>query len=96
MFDRGSRYYELENLHCRDEHGRTVVYKSRRFLSRDDSRREWWKVEAGPNDRPDLVAARTLQKSDLFWRICDANNVMHPLELTQRFGRKIRIPMPGV
>jgi hypothetical protein len=96
MFDSRSRYFELDDLHYQDVHGRTIVYRSRRFLPRDLDAREWWSVEAGPSDRPDLLADRTLRNPDLFWRICDANGVVHPLELTKWSGRKIRIPMPGV
>lgn len=96
MFDRRSRYYELANLHYVEGARREIVFKSRRFLSRDEGRPVLWEVEANDSDRPDLVAARTLQQPDLFWRVCDANGVMHPAELTERSGRKIRILMPGV
>ena len=96
MFDRRSRYYELENLHYGEDRGRPIVFKSRRFLSRDETRPVLWKVEVNDNDRPDLLAARTIQQSELFWRICDANGVMDPFELTERAGKKIRILMPGV
>ena len=96
MFDRRSRYHELEDLHFEDRRHGTIVYKSRRFLSRDERRPVLWEVEASNSDRPDLVAARTLRQPELFWRVCDANGVMHPFELTDRSGRRIRILMPGV
>lgn len=95
MFDRRSRYYELEDLRYRDGDSRTIVYKSRRFLSREKNRSVWWEIETNDTDRPDLVAARTLQRSELFWRICDANGVMNPFELTERSGRKVRVLTPG-
>ena len=31
---------------------------------------------------------------ELFWRLCDANNVMNPLELTPEQGRSLRVPLP--
>lgn len=96
MFDRRSRYYELEDLQYGEGGQRPVVFKSRRFLSRDETRPVLWEVEVNANDRPDLLAARAVQQSELFWRICDANGVMDPFELTERSGRKIRILMPGV
>ncbi len=95
MFDRRSRYYRLEDLRYSGGVNGPVVYKSRRFLSRDEKRPVLWEVEVHDSDRPDLIAARTLQKSGLFWRLCDANEVMHPFELTARSGRRIRVLMPG-
>lgn len=96
MFDRRSRYYELENLHYDGDGQRPIVFKSRRFLSRDETRPVLWEVEVNDYDRPDLLAARTIQRAELFWRICDANGVMDPFELTERSRRKIRVLMPGV
>ncbi|MEO0078974.1 MAG: LysM domain-containing protein, partial [candidate division WOR-3 bacterium] len=29
-----------------------------------------------------------------FWRICDANNVLDPSELTENPGRRVRITLP--
>ena len=45
-------------------------------------------------DRLDLITARTLGDPELFWRICDSNEVMHPLELTSEPGNVIRIAVP--
>ena len=47
-------------------------------------------------DRLDLIAAAYLGDPTQFWRICDANPVIHPEELTSddRIGRTIRIPVP--
>ena len=95
MFDPRSRYYELDDLHYTGEGQRTIVYKSRRFLSRDDTRPTMWETVVADGDRPDLVAARTLRQPDLFWRVCDANGVMNPFDLTRQPGRRIRILIPG-
>lgn len=96
MFDRRSRYHELPELHYTDERGNTLVYKARRLLSRDPHRPVLWEVEVNDGERPDLLAARTLRQPELFWRVCDANDVMQPFELTSRSGRRVRILMPGV
>ena len=101
MFDRRSRYHGLEELYYEEPGQPTIVYKSRRFVSRVEGRPVLWEVEVKDTDRPDLLAARTLQQPDLFWRLCDANDVMHPFELTRksffpsRSKRKIRVLMPG-
>ncbi len=53
-------------------------------------------VPVNENERLDTITARTLGNPEQFWRVCDANNAMNPLELTQEVGRLIRIPMPQV
>ena len=42
--------------------------------------------------RLDLLAAQFLQDATAFWRLCDANNVMHPDEL-RVIGKRILIPV---
>jgi nucleoid-associated protein YgaU len=46
-------------------------------------------VSAG--DRLDRIAAKIGGDPEQYWRICDANNVMHPLELTNEPGTTIKI-----
>ena len=94
MFDDTSRYADLDELSSVDVDGRTVVYKARRLLLFDDEP-SLMEVEVAPMDRPDLLSARTIGRPELYWRVCDANGVMDPLELTARPGRTIRIPMQG-
>jgi hypothetical protein len=47
-------------------------------------------------DRPDLIAAAQFGDPTQFWRICDANPVIHPEDLcsADRIGESIRIPVP--
>jgi hypothetical protein len=45
--------------------------------------------------RPDLLAYRTLGDPEQFWRLCDANAVLRPVDLTADPGRPVRIPGPG-
>jgi hypothetical protein len=47
-------------------------------------------------DRLDLVTARYLGDPTQFWRVCDANLVIHPDELVarDRIGEQLRIPVP--
>lgn len=96
MFEEQSRYHDLESIEYVEEGQQTVVYKTRRFLSRRTDWPSLPEVEVGPGDRPDLVAERTAGRPVLFWQVCDANQVMNPFELTERIGRKLKIPMPGV
>lgn len=95
MFERNSRYYDLDDLNY-SAGGRQIVYKERRFLPRDSGRPLLLEVDVAQGDRPDLLAARTLQSAGLFWQLCDGNGVMQPFELTARSGRTVRIYLPGV
>jgi hypothetical protein len=45
-------------------------------------------------ERLDQLAARYFGDPELFWRLCDANGVMRPGELTEEVGRRIRITLP--
>ena len=47
-------------------------------------------------DRLDLISARSIGDSEQFWRICDVNLVMHPLQLTDNVGTEIRLPIIGL
>ena len=45
-------------------------------------------------DRLDLITYRTLGDPEQFWQICDANNAMNPVELTEDLGSSLVIPLP--
>jgi hypothetical protein len=94
MFEPTSRYYTLETATYMHVDGRVIVYKRRRFLPQADAMTVLAEVTVTQGDRLDLIAARTLGAPEQFWRVCDANNAMHPAELTTEIGRVLRIPMP--
>ena len=96
LFYSASRYYSIENATITlEQPGRKIAYKKRRFIpSHETITLQEITVSAG--DRLDNISARTLGDPEQYWRICDANrNTMHPIELTEQPGRKIRIPVPG-
>ena len=45
-------------------------------------------------DRLDNLATRYVGDPEQFWRICDANDVLRPEELTEEIGRIIKIGLP--
>ena len=45
-------------------------------------------------ERLDVITARYLGDPTQFWRVCDANNVLRPRELTEEPGRSIKITLP--
>ncbi len=71
-----------------------IRYKERRFIPPADKMKTLQEVTYTTGDRLDLITARTLGDPEQFWRVCDANEVMHPLELTSDPGNVIRIAIP--
>jgi hypothetical protein len=94
MFDFTSRYDSIETTTLVDADGRVTAYKRRRFLPPGGSLQTLAEIKVMQGDRPDLIAARTLGVPEQFWRVCDANSVMNPAELTAEIGSTVRIPMP--
>ena len=94
MFDSTSRYYSLEEAMYVDEHGHHISYKRRRFLPQGMQMPLLTEVTVNAGDRLDLIAARTLNAPDHFWRICDANNAMNPFALTDHIGNVLRVSPP--
>jgi hypothetical protein len=99
MFDPSSRYYKIEdaemNVTGADGTERTIVYKRRRFISHGNDLPVLLEHVFAQSDRLDNITAMYIGDPTQFWRICDANNVMHPGEL-ENVGRIIRISLPYV
>ena len=66
----------------------------RRFLPHGAGLPLLVEVTVAQGDRLDLIAARTLGDPEHFWRICDANDALDPVELTSEAGRMLRVPFP--
>ena len=75
---------------------RSVRYLLRRFPPQPDSLPLLAEHMVVRGDRPDLIAAAQLGDPTQFWRICEANPVIHPEDLcsANRIGELIRIPFP--
>jgi len=61
----------------------TIVYKERRFLPKVEQMNIIQNVNVLPGERLDNFTYRTIGDPELFWHICDANEAMHPLEMTR-------------
>ncbi len=98
MFEPSSRYANCEDAKVtvaaeKDEY--IIVYKKRRFIPAEERMHLLQDtVVVGGGDRLDLIAARKLGDPEQFWRICDAYDTMHPLDLTREPGRILRIAVP--
>lgn len=94
MFDSASRYYTIETATLTLPDGRTVAYKRRRLLPEGSQLPLLAETQARQGERADHLTHRTLGDPLHYWRLCDANDVMHPLELTAEPGRFVRVPLP--
>jgi hypothetical protein len=75
---------------------REVRYLRRRFPPPPSAQRTLAEHSITRGDRLDVVTAQYLGDPTQFWRVCDANLVIHPDELTaaDRIGELLRIPVP--
>lgn len=99
MFDATSRYAKIEQatIAVADPDGdtRTVTYVRRRFLPATTDQTTLVEHLVVEGERLDNLTARYLGDPTQFWRVCDANEVFRPDELTETPGRTIDIAMPG-
>ena len=92
MFFRGSRYENIAEGEHVDADGRTIRYKRARFIPAGGIARPAYIVRQG--DRPDLAAYAVIGDPEMFWRLCDLNLVLRPVDLTAFPGARIAIPDP--
>jgi hypothetical protein len=99
MFDRQSRYAGLDTgtmtVDGPDGQPRLLHFARRRFLPEPDRHVTLVEHTVTEGERLDNITARYLGDPTQFWRICDANRVLDPSELTDEIGRTIRIAVPG-
>ena len=94
MFPINSRYSGIATVTLETQDGKQIVYLRRRFVpapERFDLLTEHIVTEG---ERLDNITALYLGDPEQFWRVCDANGVIRPEELTETVGRKIRITLP--
>ena len=74
--------------------GKTIVYLTRRFVPSPERFAVLQLHTVRQGDRLDNISNEYLGDPQAFWRICDANNVLRPDELTETPGRQLRITLP--
>lgn len=94
MFATTSRYYSLPVKTYTTPAGSTISYASRRFLPQPDSFALLLLHTVTDSDRLDNITNEYLDDPQQFWRICDANEVLAPFDLTNTIGATIRITLP--
>lgn len=93
-FSPNSRYAGLELSTLETTGKQPIVYVRRRFIAMPEHFELLQEHTVSEGERPDHVAHQYLNDAEQFWRICDANGVMHPNELTDTIGKKVRITLP--
>lgn len=97
MFETNSRYYRIQDssITSMDSEGRErkVVYKRRRFVPAIEDAGTLVEHTVLQGERLDNITARYMGDPTLFWRICDANLILNPDELTDEAGRLIKIAL---
>ena len=94
MIDPDSRYADLEVLEHTAPDGTVIRYVDRRFVPPSAAHRRLSRVAVVDGDRLDGITARTLGDPTQYWRICDANEAMHPTDLTDEPGSVLDVPSP--
>ena len=93
-FPPNSRYHTIATATITTAAGREVAYLRRRFLPAPGRFALLQEHTVSAGERPDLIAAAYWGDAEQFWRLCDANGVMQPEELTAEVGRRLRITLP--
>ena len=88
MFFQGSRYEGVLTETYVDAHGVEVRFKRVRFIPPTAARAA---TVVNQSERLDHIAHRVYQDSELFWRLCDANDATWPPDLAEP-GRMLKVP----
>jgi len=92
-FAPGSRYFGLETgtIQIGDM---PIPFVRRRFIPSPDRFLTIQEHTVSQGERPDQLSNQYLGDPEQYWRICDANVVMQPDELTDTIGKQVRITLP--
>ena len=93
VFPPTSRYYGLPTVIMEAADGRKTVYLQRRLVPQPERFELLQEHLVTQGERLDNITALYLGDPEQFWRLCDANRALHPVELEQ-LGRRLRITLP--
>lgn len=88
-----SRYFGAE-VRKTTLNGREVGYLARRLVPGPERYATLGALVVQAGDRPDTLATRAIGDPEQYWKIADANVVLHPNELTEVVGAKVRLTLP--
>jgi hypothetical protein len=93
-FPPSSRYHGIPIVTLMQDDGSQLPYLRRRLLPSVENFTVLFEHRVVEGERPDHIAAHELGDPEAFWRLCDANGVMHPDELTDTVGEAVFITLP--
>lgn len=95
-FPTDSRYYRSATLQYTAPDGQVIVYLTRRFVPKPGAPNfaTIARHAVRQGDRLDLIAAKYLGDSLMFWLLCDANGAITPNDLVDTPGRVLAITTP--
>jgi hypothetical protein len=88
MFNKNSRYYNLEIATGKDIKGRSVRAVKLRYLPATTGS----ETMITASDQLDVMAKNLYRDATRFWHIADANSEMEANELVETTGRVIKVP----
>lgn len=94
-FPSNSRYQSIPTTTMTMPDGRQVAYLKRRIVPPASAFSLLQEHTVTRGERLDTIAARYFADSELFWQLCDANDVIHPESLIEPVGRRIRVTLPA-
>lgn len=89
-----SRYYAVGTARHTSPDGSEVVHLRRRFIPPPERFHLLQEHVVVEGERHDTLAADLLGDPEQSWRLCDANAVLGPEELTEAAGRRVRVTLP--
>jgi len=89
-----SRYFGVEIAIYESAAAGPDPYIRRRFLPQIEQFKTIHEHHVMQSERPDTLAYQYLNDPEQFWKICDANGVMDPTELSETIGKTVRIALP--
>jgi hypothetical protein len=92
--DPEGRYATAEQRQMTLPDGRQVTYLARRFVPEPERLTVAAIVPTQAGDRIDLFSARIIGVPTAWWRIADANRVIHPESLEHPVGQRLTISLP--
>lgn len=93
IFPQTSRYHTIETTRLVTADGREIIYLKRRFVPAGSTFADLTEHKYAEGERLDNITAQYVGDPTQFWQLADANDVLHPDELTTEIGWRIRIPL---
>lgn len=94
MQDPTGRYSNAETAFVQRRDGTMIAYLRHRIIS-PPAVSGSAQTATRQGERLDLLSQRTLGDPLQYWRICDANTILDPHELTATSGRLLFVPIAG-